>query len=82
VSLFQPLDAWSINPWRFELKLPLNAVLRVNRNLVIVNSQAEADCWHQREAIVNKQQERLKNSRERFRLTIVRAWKRVTRKTP
>jgi len=82
VSLFQPLDAWSINSWRFELYLPLTAVLKVNRDLVIVRSQADADCWDQRQAIVNKQQERLKNSRERFRLTIVRAWKRVTGKTP
>ena len=72
----------ALTPGVSKLKLPLSAVLRVNRDLVIVRSQAEADCWDQRQAMVNKQQERLNNSRERFRLTLGRAWKRVTGKTP
>jgi len=81
VSIFQPLDAWSNNPWHFELHLPLTTVLKVNRNLVIVRVQAEADCWDQRQATVNEQQERLKNARERFRLTLARVWRRLTGKT-
>ncbi len=81
VSIFQPLDASRNNPWRFELHLPLTAVLTVNRNRVIVRAQAEADCRDQRQAIVNKQQEGLKNTRERFRLTLARVWRRLTGKT-
>jgi sporulation protein YlmC with PRC-barrel domain len=82
VSLFQPLDEWCSNPWHLELFLPLTAVLKVNRNLVIVRSQAEADCRAQQQAAVNRQQERLRNARECFKLTLARAWRRVTGKTP
>jgi uncharacterized protein YrrD len=82
VSIFQPLAVWSSNPRQLEILLPLTTVLKVNRSLVIVKSQAEAECWHQRQAMVNQQQERLKNSRERFRLTLERVWRRVTGKSP
>jgi hypothetical protein len=61
--------------WR-ERKSCFGAIVQLD------GSQAEPDCWDQRRAIVNKQQEELNNSRERFRLTIVRARKRVTGKTP
>ena len=82
VSIFQPLGEWSINPWHVEVCLPLAAVLKVNRDLVIVRSQAEADCRAQQEAAVNRQHERLKNSREWFKLALARAWRRVTGRTP
>jgi uncharacterized protein YrrD len=82
VSIFQPLDSWSINPWHLAICLPLTAVLKVNGKVVIVKSQAEADFRDQQQAAVNKQHERLKNSRECFKLTLARAWRRVTGKTP
>jgi len=81
VSVFQPVDAWSLNAWHIELFLPLTTVFKANRNLAIVKAQAEADCWEQRQALVNQQQERLKASRERFRLTLARFWRRATGRT-
>jgi uncharacterized protein YrrD len=80
VSIFQPLDEWINNPWHLELLLPLSDVLKVNRNMVIVRSQAEAKCREQQQAIVNEQNERLKNTRQRCKLTLVRAWRRVSGK--
>ena len=80
VSVFQPLNQWSSDPWRLELTLPLRAVLKVNRNLVIVTSQAEADCRDQQQAALNHQQERLKNSRAQFQLALARAWRHLTGK--
>ncbi len=80
VSVFQPLNQWSSDPWRLELTLPLSAVLKVNRNLVIVTSQAEADCRDQQQAALNHQQERLKNSRAQFQLALARAWRHLTGK--
>ena len=81
VSILEPLEMWSDNPWRLELRLPLNAVLNANLSLVIVSAQAEADCKEQQQAMVSKQRERLKQSRDRFRLSMLRLWRFVTGKT-
>jgi uncharacterized protein YrrD len=80
VSIFQPLDLWATFPRYVELCLPLTAVLKANRDLVIVRSQAEADCRAQRQALVANQQERLRQSRERVKETLRRARRRVTGK--